>query len=230
LTRRLHDLIGDKEQRLLVISDTPAFVTGQLSQLPAQTETFECGGLLELSPRKYRPLIDSFDGCLVVLLGEDELTRGRPLLARIRPLLKAQGFIMVVVVNGRGSTISHGFHQRIVSSATQFLDMETWLSEVHFISASWLRLAIIRTMVKVSSAVTRRPFLYFPFAMIVSAVLAPLSLACNWSAIYRGSAAVKPGAQCSSVCMELHPSSAAAALPVLEAEKDHVAKIGLYGT
>jgi hypothetical protein len=30
--------------------------------------------------------------------------------------------------------------------------------------------------------------------------------------------------------MELHPSSAAAALPVLEAEKDHVAKIGLYGT
>ena len=230
LTRQLRRRLTGENQKLMVLFDSLAFVTGCMDGLPARAVTYECSRLFELGPRQYAMLADSFDGCMVVLQGEEELSRGRRLIARIRPLLKAHGFILVFAVNGRGTAMSREFQQKLVSSATQFLDMETWLNEVHFISAGWLRVAIIRTMMLLSSAVTRRPLLYFPVATIAGACLAPLSLACNWFAMMSGSETAKPNANCSSVCMELRPSAARAASAPSNVDENPTAKLAMYGT
>jgi hypothetical protein len=196
--------------RLLIISPTPTIYADWLASAAASTTSLETRLVLSLKAEQYMPMIDGFDGC-ILMAGEEEFEHASSLMERIRPLLSANGFLVVSAVNGRGNPLGEGFNRVLVRHSSKFLDLGMEMTEVNFVRADRLRVVVIGLLAWLAGGMLRRPLLYYPLTALSAGLLLAISLASSLMAVRTS---LRPGRNlCSSVTMVLRQSGGRAPLP-----------------
>jgi hypothetical protein len=168
---------ADKGGHLLVISSTPGVFQDWLSDISQATVSFDLGRLLNLSSDQYRPLIQAFDGCLLVLR-ESELSQGSELIGKIKPLLTGNNRLLIFAINGHGVALGGRFSEDLLLSVTGFFDPDLSLEDVQFVPAghvTWMALFGMRS----AFALVLKSWLWLPLAAVAAGMLIVVSFFCN---------------------------------------------------
>jgi hypothetical protein len=209
--------LAGRHSRLLIVSPKPAIYADWLANAAASTTSLETWFLLNLNAEEYKPLVGSFDGC-ILMAGEEELEFAASLIERIAPLLTANGFLLATALNGRNTSLGEGFNRILIRHSSKFLDRGMDIAEVNFVRAGTVRVAVLGLMAWLAAGMLRRPAVYYPLAGFLGIFLLPISLAGCLRAMHPFSHA---GSRiCSSVSMVLRPSGRQVSLPDFSDEDD----------
>src|SRR6202035_4523376 len=140
----LKKIIADNG-RTLLIAHQPAVFARWLTRSTGDIYTLESDWLLELPEDDERPLVGSFDACLIIL-GEAMLKTADEFIDRAAPLLVAGGQIMIMVTNERGLAPAAACGREFAQQSARLLDPSAWVTEIHYVPASRMRWAIYRAL------------------------------------------------------------------------------------
>jgi hypothetical protein len=200
---KLAKVIGDRDGRILMVSDSPTIFTVSLGDGGEQVFRLRNTLFLDSPPKVFDALAGRFDLCLVEL-SEGEMARGDELVDRLAPLMKIDGEIMIVVYNrravdGAGFVKSIGFHAR------RLLRPAAMPTNINFVPASRLRWHVQRMIGRIGALTYRNPISAVPVALVGGAALIPLSTLANLMAAFATTKASRthPRGIASSVTMVL---------------------------
>jgi hypothetical protein len=184
---------------LLIISSAPALVANFLSGVTQSSVSLDLSRFLSLNREQFRPLIEKFDGCLL-MLGDTHISRARDLIRRVKALLPADRTLLVFAANGYGAKLGPWFTSDMVHEVGQFFDHDMPIEEVAFVPAGLLPWIALRGMQNAFARV-QKSWLWIPFESLSVGVLTIVSFVCNLSR--RGSAEPPRNQSCSSVCLAM---------------------------
>jgi hypothetical protein len=214
----LRDFLAGHEGHILILSTVPTLFADWLGDLARKTTSWHIKRLLDVRRAEYVPLMRQFDGCLL-FLDVDELDLGRLLIERIRPLLTDDGFLLVHAANGRTARVDDYFNTAVAYHADRFLSLSTWIASVQFITATQLRLSVMKELRRLNETILRQPLASLPLTLVAVPFLAGVSIACNLAALLRGMN-VSRHKLYSSICMVLRPSGAEPGVPDLSPDEN----------
>jgi len=136
--------------RMLLVAQQPATFARWLMRSAGEIYTLDSARLLELPLDEERPLAGSFNACLMIL-SEGTLRSADEFIARAAPLLAPDGQIMILVANERGFAHASTFGRDFAQQSARLLDTSAWITDIHYVPASWLRWAIFRAFGHVAS-------------------------------------------------------------------------------
>jgi len=189
--------------RLLLLAARPRTFAHWLTHVANEIETLEPDRMLELTRELYLPLLESFDACLIVLT-EDKLQQVDEMVARVGPLLRPGGQIMIMVTNERPLADAAGFCESFAQHSARLPNPSAWLTEVYYVPAGRLRWnPSLDRLTREASFKWQVLPAHLP-ALLYAAVLALFKYVCNFA--IRPSQ-VPPRGLCSSVFLILRPAS-----------------------
>ena len=128
---KLQPFLGDRDKRLLMISDTPTVFTASLADNGERAVRIRTTPFLANPADIYEPMAAKFDQCLLELT-ENDLNKVDELIDRVAPLMKTGGEILVAVNNRRTAAEAKQFGASISHHAPRLLRPAATTSEVHF--------------------------------------------------------------------------------------------------
>lgn len=192
--------------RMLLVARQPAGYARWLTRSAGDILTLESDRLLKLPRDLYLPLVERFDACLLIL-SEGMLKAAGELTARIGPLLRRGGQIMIMVTNERPLGHAADFGREFAHHSARLLDLSAWVGEIHYVPASRMRWAIYRGMGRVlqigDTAGWRSPARLALLAMAA----APLTIAAFLTNLGIRATSTPPRGVWSSVFLILRPST-----------------------
>ena len=192
--------------RTLLVARQPGVFARWLTRSAGDIFTLEADRLHELPRDLYLPLVASFDACLMVL-SEGMLRSANDLIARVGPLLRPGGQIIIMVANERPLAEAAGFGREFAHHSAQLLDVASWVGEIRYVPASRVRWTIYRILghvVRGGDAVGwRSPVRLAALAMIA----APLTIAVLLTNLGIRATSTPPRGWWSSVFLILRPST-----------------------
>lgn len=205
-------LAGRPNSQAVIVSSNPAMFGSRWLEDAAETTSLDLRRLLMMDRQRYLKYVGSFDLALYVA-EEVDLPTIRANLARIWPLIKGGGCLMVVAFNGRGIMYGYGFGTTIAHYSAGFLDLAAQITEASFVRAGRIRWSSLRAMAFLHGGMLRRPALFCPFAAVSSIFLLPGSLIGNLRSVTARATEPPQSVICSSMCLVLRPSRARTYLP-----------------
>ena len=184
---------------LLIISSAPASFGNFLSDVTQSSVSLDLNRFLALNREQFRPLMGSFEGCLLVL-GDAHISRARDLIGRVKALLPTDRTLLVFAPNGLGARIGPWFSGDIVHEVSQFFDHDMPIEEVVFVPAGLLPWIALRGMQNAFARVQKN-WLWISVESFVVGILTIVSFVCNLGR--RGSANPPGNQSCSSVGLAL---------------------------
>jgi hypothetical protein len=201
ILEELTPFLKDRKQRLLMVSNTPTVFTVSLSDSGERVHRLRGTPFLQSAPERFTSFFGRFDLCLVEL-SEGEMELGGELIDRIAPLMKADGRIIVSVLNRRSIVSAHEFGKGVSHHGSRFIRSGAVPTEIHFVRASRLRWAANRGMLSLRTAVSKTPWLGIPSMLVGGALLMALSLLGNLDGLRR-TKRIAPRGIASSLLMRL---------------------------
>jgi hypothetical protein len=180
----LAPFLRDRKQRLLMVSNTPTVFTVSLSDAGERVHRLRGTPFLQSAPERFTPLFGRFDLCLLELT-EGEMELGGELIDRIAPLMKAEGRIIVSVLNRRSVATARQFGEGVSHHGSRFIRSGALPTEIHFVPANRLRWMANRGMLSLRTAVSKTPWLGIPSMLMGGVLLMVLSLLGNLDALRR---------------------------------------------
>jgi methyltransferase family protein len=179
---KLSKVLGDRDGRILMVSDSPTIFTVSLGDDGEQVFRLRNTLFLDSPPNVFDALAGRFDLCLLEL-SEGEMARGDELVDRLAPLMKTDGEIMIVIYNrravdGAGFVESIGFHAR------RLLRPAAMPTNINFVPASRLRWHVQQMIGRIGALTYRNPISALPVALVGGAALIPLSTLANLAAAF----------------------------------------------
>jgi hypothetical protein len=217
LENTLRPRLAGRDSHILVLSNNPWQFEGWLADTASKITNWHLRRLLDVDRPQYASLLASVEAC-VLLLDMEELELARVLTERIRPLLKADAFLLIEAANSRAAGIDDFFNVAMVQQADRFLNFSTWISSVEFVVASRMRLVVYKNLLRLNKATVRRPLAYLPLAVLSVFFLAIGSLFCNMAAL-RTTKGRGRHRLYSSICMILRPSGGPPPMPEFVVEE-----------
>ena len=153
---KLQPFLGDRDKRLLMISDTPTVFTASLADNGERAVRIRTTPFLANPADIYEPMAAKFDQCLLELT-ENDLNKVDELIDRVAPLMKTGGEILVAVNNRRTAAEAKQFGASISHHAPRLLRPAATTSEVHFVPASRFRWGVFRVMMRLGSNAQKNP-------------------------------------------------------------------------
>jgi hypothetical protein len=178
VTQRLRRLLAGTRGRLCIVSMAAIQVDDWLAGATSRKITFRLGQFMRLKAEEYMPLVGQFDGCLL-LLSDEELKRGRAALARLRPLLAPEGFILVFTMNNTGVVYHGSFDDTVAVDGWGALHLGMRVSDITFVTAGQLRWSALHGMVALYRRLLSFPLVYWPLLVTTGPLLAVGSLLGN---------------------------------------------------
>ena len=180
---------------LLIISNAPAAFGNFLSGVSQSAVSFDLTRFLTLNRDQYRPLLGSFEGCLLVL-GDAQISRAHDLIRRIKALLAQDRTLLVFAVNGHGAELGPWFSGDMLHDVGQFFDHDMPIEEVALRSGGPVALDCAARNAE-RFLLVQKNWLWMPVESFVVGILTIVSFVCN---LGRRSSANPPRNQsCSSV-------------------------------
>jgi hypothetical protein len=170
ILRRLERTIKDGNQSLLMISDAPTIFTASLADGGERVVRLLRSQFLEIPAEFYDPFQGRFDLCLVEV-GEAEMAQAGELIDRIAPLMKTGGEILVTVYNKRTAD-AKGFGASVGFHAARMMRPSSTPVEVHYVIATRIRLAILRTIFRLGHLARRNPYVGIPILLSAGPIVA----------------------------------------------------------
>ena len=130
---------------LLIISSAPASFGNFLSGVSQSVVSLDLNRFLTLNREQFKPLMGSFEGCLLVL-GDAHISRARDLIRRVKALLPHDRTLLVFTINGHGAELGPWFSGDMLHDVGQFFDHDMPIDEVVFVPAGLLPWIALRGM------------------------------------------------------------------------------------
>jgi hypothetical protein len=187
------------------MADSPTSFAYWLAKSGHDVSSLESRRLFSLSKATYMPLVGQFDTCIAVIT-EGNLVKADIAVARLAPLLKPNGRLLVQAPNDRIHD-AYGYGAIFAQNAGRLLSPSVTIEDIHFVARSRWCARVYRWMVKLAANVRKSPLWYLPLAVFVAPVLMVATYSCNRSAL-RERGIPPRGGYCSSVFMTLrieHP-------------------------
>jgi 2-polyprenyl-3-methyl-5-hydroxy-6-metoxy-1,4-benzoquinol methylase len=186
--RELKKLLGNREARLLVVSQSPTPLTNWLADYSGQTVRTPTSRLLRPDFVKPDGGVVRFDACLLEL-GDNEIEHARRIVDRIVPFLKLNGTILVVSFNDRWFVGADTFGKTLVLHLNQFFGrLDVSLDDMEFLTTTRSRWNVNADLVSNCEGFFELAPLAALFRGLAITYLAPVALARNalaWRRIYR---------------------------------------------
>jgi hypothetical protein len=190
---------------LLIVSSMPMAFGNFLSSISQSVVPFELHRFRNLSRVQYEPLIEKFEGCVLVL-DETQISRAQVLISKIKPLLINDSAIMIFAVNGYGAAVGAWFSDDMLREIEQFFDYDLSIEEIHYVPAGLVPWITLRGMRNAFSLI-QKSWLWISIQSIVVSFLMIFSLIFNFG---RRSAAEPPVNQnCSSIGLAMRKTGTA---------------------
>ena len=199
-------LPGSSKSRLLVISSTADVFRDWLDNMSILGESLDLQTFLQYRKNQVEPLINSFDGCLLVLR-ETEISLSQKLLAMIKPVLRGSKSIIVFAINGHEFALRDQFNDDIHRQIQLFFDPDIALDDVRFIRAGWVTWMALRGMRRAMTLALKNA-LWTPLAAVGAVLLAGVCFVSNL--IRRTARDSNHNQACSSIALLMHETSAPA--------------------
>jgi hypothetical protein len=180
---KLSKVLGDRDGRLLMVSDSPTIFTVSLGDGGEQVFRVRSTLFLDSTPNVVDAFAERFDLCLVELT-EGEMTRVDELVDRLAPLIKMDGEIVIVVYNRRSAFDAAKFVEGIGFHARRLLRPAAIPTSINFVPASRLRWSIQRMIARIGALIHRNPVAAAPIALVGGAALIPLATMTNLIAAF----------------------------------------------
>jgi hypothetical protein len=174
---RLEPCVADRARQLLHVSDAPTLFSVMLSQYGTRAVHIQTSPLIESEPGTYAGLTRRFDFCLVELDRNDG-ERMVELIARIAPLMKRGGMILLTVREPRPVDSAPAFPASLDETLRR-KDPAAFLEQVRFVPASSLRAWSYRSFAQLGATAHQRPWVGLPALALFAAPLALATLAAN---------------------------------------------------
>jgi len=128
--------------RALIVSDAPFMFQEWLSRESGDAWIIGADQLIELPSINYAPHVQTFDSCLLAV-SESSVVRCDHLIGRIRPLLKDDGRIDIVILNGRRPSAAALFSRHFIDEAARIFQQDASVVDVQYVRcgrlAGWIR-------------------------------------------------------------------------------------------
>jgi len=191
--------------RIVVMADSPTGYAYWLAKSGHDVTGVSSRRLFTFSKSTYMPLVGQFDTCIAIV-SEGNLAKTDTIVARIAPLLRPEGRILVLVPNDRIQD-AFGFGSVFAQHAGRFLTPSLVIEDIQFVGRSRWCARVYRTMVRLNANVRRAPLWYLPIAAFAGPLLMIATYLCNHSALRAPGTPPRSG-YCSSVFMTMkleHP-------------------------
>jgi hypothetical protein len=223
--RQLRRLLPGTQGRLCIVSMAALQVGDWLAGAASSNIMLRIAQLTRLKAEEYMPLVGQFDGCLL-LLSDEELRQGPAVLGRLRPLLAAEGFILVCALNNSSPSYRVSFDDVVAYDARGTLDLGMRVSDITFVSGGYLRWNALNWMVALYRRLLRMPLVYFPLLVLTGPWLAVCSVLGNLESL---KGRPNPGRRHpTSIHMVLRSRSQEVRLPYFGPDLDLFAKAHRY--
>jgi hypothetical protein len=215
----LRGIIADNGRTLLIAAQPAAFARW-VTRSTSEIVTLESERLMALPRDHYLPLLASFDACLMILT-EGQLKDADGLLARVGPLLRRGGQILIMATNERPLGRAADFGREFVHHSARLLDTSAWVADIRYVPASRLRWVIYRGMGWVLRRGDASGWRSPPWLAVLAMVTAPLALAALLTNLRIRATAAPTRGVWSSVFLILRPSmTLPPPLPRFRSERD----------
>jgi len=178
ISRLMRPLRKRARGKILIVSWRPELFADWLGGSASDFSAIESDKLLYCNEQAYSVLEDEHEGCLLVIT-ESELGRLGVYVERIYPLLKPNGFLLVLALNGEGVKIPPGFAAKLIAISPQYVDFATSSMKVAFMPMTWWRRTPLSLALDLQSGILRQPVLYWPLTAILGTVVLIGSLVGN---------------------------------------------------
>jgi hypothetical protein len=162
---------------LLIISNAPAAFGNFLSDVSQSVVSLDLSRFLTLNREQFKPLMGSFEGCLLVL-GDAHINRARDLSRRIKVLLPRDRTLLVFAINGQGAELGPWFSGDMLHDVGQFFDHDMPIEEVVFVPAGLVPWIALRGMQN-AFALVQKNWLWMSVESLIVGVLTIVSFLCN---------------------------------------------------
>ena len=162
---------------LLIISNAPAAFGNFLSDVSQSVVSLDLSRFLTLNREQFKPLMGSFEGCLLVL-GDAHINRARDLIRRIKVLLPRDRTLLVFAINGQGAELGPWFSGDMLHDVGQFFDHDMPIEEVVFVPAGLVPWIALRGMQN-AFALVQKNWLWMSVESLIVGVLTIVSFLCN---------------------------------------------------
>jgi hypothetical protein len=162
---------------LLIISNAPAAFGNFLSDVSQSVISLDLSRFLTLNREQFKPLMGSFEGCLLVL-GDAHINRARDLIRRIKVLLPRDRTLLVFAINGQGAELGPWFSGDMLHDVGQFFDHDMPIEEVVFVPAGLVPWIALRGMQN-AFALVQKNWLWMSVESLIVGVLTIVSFLCN---------------------------------------------------
>lgn len=212
---------SDHSIRLLLVSDVPTVFTASLADSGERVVRILPSLLLQEPEATWQPMTGVFDFCLVEL-SEGEMGHGGDLLARLAPMMKDGGEILVVVYNKRAKDIG-GFGASIEFHAPGMVRPAAALIGSYYVPATSFRWWLQQTMIDLARRAHARPITGIPLLACTGGFLFLGSLLANAANRGRTVASLRRGKFATSfgLHMRVNAGLAKAALAYSKGEIGH---------
>src|SRR5262249_42687753 len=155
----------------------PAVFSNFLSGVSQSTVSMDLVKFLTLNREQFKPLMGSFEGCLLVL-GDAHINRARDLIRRVRAVLPRERTLLVFVINGHGAELGPWFSGDMLRDVGQFFDHDMPIDEVAFVPAGLVPWFALRGMQN-AFALIQKNWLWLTVQSFAVVSLTIVSFVCN---------------------------------------------------
>ena len=205
ILQTLSGLVRHPSDKIVIISSAPLVYSRWPASI-ADTVSLDFYRLLALDRTEYMPLASNFEGCVLILEGE-ELQHVGSLMARVRAMVVPGGFVLVATLNGRNLAIDESFNKAFVQNADRLFNLDAHVIAVSFTPITKLRYAVSRALLFLSRGLYQSSFFALPFIGIATMCMANLALLTGLGAIRRQKNLTLHGVLFSTACIALRLSN-----------------------
>ena len=148
LAREILNRLASQNGRFLLVAENSAAYARWVAEIASNGFTVDFEKLLQMPRAIYAPLMDTFDGCFI-LVGEGMADTCDALIDHVTPLVKPAGAIHLLFYNDRPLQGAVHFVASFAKMAAKLLRPAVSMKEVHYVKSNQLHWSVRRAAMQV---------------------------------------------------------------------------------